>query len=120
VLVAGSNKIMLTVQPPLLRAVIQDAFDRIRAALLFTNAFPDVFDTAEMIRDSLVSSAESNDRATNIHSRLLGDVSYASSMSRLVSLSMWNTKLLTFFSASRAHPPLPWGSQGPLRSHNTG
>ncbi len=97
VLVAGSNKIMLTVQPPLLRVVFQDAFDRIRAALLFTNAFPDVFATVEMIRDSLISSAELNDHVTNIHSRLLGDVSYANSMSHLVSLSMWNPKLLTSF-----------------------
>src|SRR5713226_1539052 len=64
VLVAGSNKIMLTVQPPLLHAVFQDAFNRICATLLFTNAFPDVFATVEMIRDSLISLAELNDHVT--------------------------------------------------------
>jgi len=97
VLVAGSNKIMLTVQPPPLHAVFQDAFNRICATLLFTNAFPDVFATIKMIRDSLISLAELNDHMTNIHSRLLDNVSYANSMSHLVSLSIWNPKLLTSF-----------------------
>ena len=81
----GSNKVMLTVQLPLMRAVIQDAIERTRANILFGNAFPNVFDTLEYIRDALVTAAELNDEAVNIHRRLISEHSYFINMSRLVS-----------------------------------
>lgn len=86
---------MLTVQRPLLRSVLQDTFDRIRAAMVFQNAFPSPFDSIKMITDNLIIAAESNSRATNIYNRLIIDGDYTTSMSRLVSLWILNTKLLT-------------------------
>ncbi|KAN0123161.1 hypothetical protein V8E52_003114 [Russula decolorans] len=52
--VSGSNKIMLTVQRPLMRAVFQEAFERIRADMVFKNVFPNICETIEMITDSLM------------------------------------------------------------------
>ncbi|KAN0102463.1 hypothetical protein V8E52_011919, partial [Russula decolorans] len=49
--VSGSNKIMLTVQCPLMRAVFQEAFERIRANMVFKNVFPNIYETIEMITD---------------------------------------------------------------------
>ncbi|KAN0105102.1 hypothetical protein V8E52_011375, partial [Russula decolorans] len=81
--VSGSNKIMLTVQCLLMRAVFQEAFERIRADMVFKNAFPNIYETIEMITDSLIKAAESNDRATNIYNRLALDADYSNNMSRL-------------------------------------
>ncbi|KAN0123634.1 hypothetical protein V8E52_002966 [Russula decolorans] len=82
--VSGSNKIMLTVQRLLMRAVFQEAFERIRADMVFKNVFPNIYETIEMITDSLMKAAESNDRATNIYNRLALDADYSNNMSRLV------------------------------------
>lgn len=105
-LVSGSNKVMLTVQRPLMRAVLQDTFERIRAAMVFKTAFPNVFETIDMITDNLIIAAEKNERATNIYNRLVIDGDYTTNMSRLVSL--WIRKamlmLFTLFSAPRSHP----------------
>jgi len=106
--VSGSNKIMLTAQRPLMRAVFQDTFERIRAAMAFENAFPNIYETIETITDNLMLAAESNDRATNIYNRLVLDGDYTNNMSRLVSLEILNTLLLTSFSAPCAHPSFPW------------
>jgi hypothetical protein len=94
-LVSGSNKVLLTSQRPLMRAVFQDTFERIRAAMVSKNAFPNTFEAMEMITECLVKAAEFNDRATNIHNRLLLDDDYSSSMSRLVSCWISNRTLLT-------------------------
>jgi len=79
----GSNKVMITVQRPVVRAVIQDAIERTRANLMIANAFPNVFDTLEYIRDALVVAAEGNDQAEDICRRLMYDNEYNSLMSRL-------------------------------------
>lgn len=83
-LIPGSSKIMLTVQRPVMHAVFQETFERIRAAMLFQNAFPNLFDTIEMITDNIIRAAESIDRATNIFNRLVVDGDYTSEMTRLV------------------------------------
>ncbi|KAH9023985.1 hypothetical protein EDB84DRAFT_1564550 [Lactarius hengduanensis] len=41
VFVEGTTKIMLTSQHPLIRAIVQDAIENLRASMLFHNAFPD-------------------------------------------------------------------------------
>jgi len=79
----GSNKVMLTIQRPLMRAVFQEAFERIRGAMMFKNAFPGVYEAIEMITDNLILAAESIDRAASIHIRLLMDGDYTSNMSRI-------------------------------------
>src|SRR5713226_3969324 len=113
-LLSAANRIMLTIQHPVMHAVFQDSFDRIHVALLFGNAFPDVYETTEMIRGSLVDVAEANEHATNIHQCLLGDTDYTINMSHLVSLWTHKAMLLTFFSASCTCSPSSWGSQGSL------
>ena len=76
---------MLTAQRPLMRAVFQDTFDRIRATMVFQNAFPAPFETIGIITDNLITAAEANPRATNIYNRLMIDGDYTTNMSRLVS-----------------------------------
>jgi hypothetical protein len=49
------------------------------------NAFPNVFDTIEYLRDALTTAAELNDQAVDIHRRLVAEHVYFISMSRLVS-----------------------------------
>jgi hypothetical protein len=50
-----------------MHAVFQEAFKRIHATLLFRDAFPDVYGMLEMVRDGLVTAAESNDCMTDIY-----------------------------------------------------
>jgi len=76
---------MLTVQQPVMRMVIQDSFEWIRKALIFKNAFPDTFIATEFTQDSLLTAAESHDRATDIHDRLVCDAEYMKNMAHLVS-----------------------------------
>jgi hypothetical protein len=76
---------MLTVQSTLIRAVIQDAIERIRSFLAFDNVFPDLFETLNYIKEGLVMAAEHNEAATSIHRRLLADHMYSINMSRVVS-----------------------------------
>jgi hypothetical protein len=106
---------MLTIQQPVMRTVIQDSFEWIRKALIFTNAFPDTFVAMEFTRDSLLAAAESHDRAINIHDRLVCDAEYMNSLARLVSFLILIMMLLTFISASRTHSAFPSRSEGALR-----
>ena len=118
--VPGTNKIMLTVQRPLMCAVFQEAFDRTRAALVFRNAFPNVYDTIEMINNNLMTAAKANPRGGNIFNRLVIDGDYTTKMSHLVSIEISNREILTLFSASCAHSSFPCGGKGSLRSDHTG
>jgi len=87
--VAGTTKVMLTVQRPVMRTVIQDAFENVHASLLFNCAFPDASVIPSTIRGALVAAAWSNvPRASNIHTRLLTDEEFLAKMSRLVSPSL--------------------------------
>ena len=110
---------MLTVQRPLLRAVIQDGIEWTRANILISNAFPNAFETLEFVRDALTTAAGNNDQAMDILHHLKGDLDYINNMGRLVSSYILIMRLLTFYSASRAHSPFPPGSQGLLRCHRT-
>lgn len=80
-----SNKVMLTAQRPLVRAVVQDAIERTRAALMFSNAFPDLYETLEIVGDALIMAAEHNEAATDIRRRLLVDHMYKINLTRVVS-----------------------------------
>ena len=85
IFVLGTTRVMLTVQRPLMRSVIQDAFERVRVYLLFNNAFPDAPTVLSMTKRSLTEAAESRERASSIHQRLLHDEAYVTNMIRLVS-----------------------------------
>jgi hypothetical protein len=82
----GSNKVMLTIQILLIRTIIQDSFEDLRATLLFENAFPDPNLTILFLRKTLVGAARSCLLdAVNIHNHLLLDDKYRDKLSRLVS-----------------------------------
>jgi len=86
VFLPGSNKVMLTLQRPLVRVVIQDSFDILRASLMFLNAFPDPSLTAEFVKDALVGSALNHaPGARYIYQRLLYKEDYLSKLITLVS-----------------------------------
>ncbi len=86
VFLPGSNKVMLTLQRPLVRIVIQDSFDILRASLMFTNAFPDCSLTIEFVKDALVRSALNHaPGARYIYQRLLYKDDYISKLITLVS-----------------------------------
>jgi hypothetical protein len=53
--------------------------------MMFTDAFPDVFDALKFIKDALILAAELKENATDVHDRLNSDHEYTINMSRLVS-----------------------------------
>ncbi|KAH9162079.1 hypothetical protein EDB89DRAFT_1913474 [Lactarius sanguifluus] len=60
VFVEGTTKIMLTSQRPLIRAIVQDAIENLRASMLFCNAFPDVTIAFALSRDTLITATETH------------------------------------------------------------
>lgn len=86
VFLPGSNKVMLTLQHALVRVVIQDSFEILRASLMFTNAFPDCSLTVEFVKDALVRSALNHaPGARYIYHRLLYKDNYLSKLIPVVS-----------------------------------
>ncbi|KAF8258873.1 hypothetical protein EI94DRAFT_1707602 [Lactarius quietus] len=74
---SGTNKLMLTSQRPIIRTVIQEAIDNLRAALLFNTAFPDVCFALDMIKDCLLNAANHlKPGATEILNQLENDQHY--------------------------------------------
>jgi len=89
ILFPGTNKVMLTVQSPLICSIFQDAFEHLRVSLLFVHAFPDPALTRSMISEVLGIATQSHLlRAANIRHRLELDDKYLSKMCRLVSPSL--------------------------------
>ncbi|KAH9989241.1 hypothetical protein BJV77DRAFT_963983 [Russula vinacea] len=76
----GSNKIALTCQRPLIRVVIQDAMENVRADLLFKNAYPDPAVALVTIKESLLASASRHLGASSIRRRLVFDEQYMTGM----------------------------------------
>lgn len=82
----GTNKVLLTIQSPLMRSIFQDAFEHLRASLLFIHAFPDPALTRSMISEAISVATQSHlPRAANIRNRLDLDDDYVAKMCRLVS-----------------------------------
>lgn len=82
--VPGTNRVTLSVQVPLMRVIIQDTFEHVRAFILFDHAFPDPTLTATVVRNALVSAANSHRPAAScIDNRLRCDDTYLFQMSRL-------------------------------------
>ena len=97
---AGTNRVKLSIQRPLLQAIFHDTFENVRCALLFDHAFPDAVNIPRMIRGAIVAAAEAhkfvdghhNTTASCIHQRLLSDDEYLTKMIRLVSnTTSWMT-----------------------------
>jgi hypothetical protein len=81
VYVSGDNKVKLLLQHTLVRLVIQDAIENIRASIIFTNAFPDAALSIMFAKSALMSAAKGQLPATqDIYSRLMRDDDYLSSI----------------------------------------
>jgi len=82
--VPGTKRVTLSVQAPLMRLVIQDAFEHVRASLLFKHAYPDPIVTIGVVKEALLSAANGHrPTASIIHNRLLHDDPYLFKMARL-------------------------------------
>ena len=77
---------MLTLQHALVRVVVQDAFDILRASLMFSDAFPSLSVASMFVKDALVRSALNHaPGARYIYQRLLYKNDYLSKLATLVS-----------------------------------
>ena len=104
----GSNQLTLSAQVQLMRFVIQDSIDLLRASLLFGDAFPKISVASALIRDALLVSAENYKPASfHIHQRLTLDSKYMLEMTILVSFMTSACTLLTLFSATCSDCPHP-------------
>ncbi|KAH9028796.1 hypothetical protein EDB84DRAFT_1562985 [Lactarius hengduanensis] len=73
----GSIKIKLTLQYPLVRLVLQDAIEHMRAHLVLINAFPDPVAALAFARDSLMTAVEDRQPDTRfLCQRFQDDVEY--------------------------------------------
>ena len=92
-----TKRIGLMSQSYLLRDIIHKTFDKIRASLLFHDAFPNAHDTPTLISEFLVSAAaESGGTGSmDVHARLLADAEYMAQMHTLVSFPTLDIALLT-------------------------
>ena len=81
----GGTKVMLTIQRLLVRAIIQDSIEILRASLMFENAYPDSVQSLVFVWRALVTAAQRRLPATlSIHNRLLQDNEYISKIAPLV------------------------------------
>ena len=107
----GMMKVLLTLQLPLICTVLQDAFENLRASLLFEHTFPDPNTTVLFVRKNLVSAARSHlPRAVDVHKCLLCDNAYLEKLCHLVSVSPSNMICLTTSLAPCAYASFPSGS----------
>ena len=87
VLHPDSNKVMLTMQCPLVCVVIQDSFDILRTMLLFTDAFPEGTLVTQFVKEALLTSAMNHrPGAGRIYQRLVQDEEYVWKIAPLVSI----------------------------------
>ena len=109
---------MLTLQMLLIHTVVQDAFENIRASLLFEDAFLDPNLTVLFVRKNLIGVARAHlPRALNVHKRLLCDDRYLDKLSHLISGSPSILIWLITSLAPCMYSPLPSRSQGSLCRH---
>ena len=54
----GITKLKLTIQQPLIRAVVQDAIENMQVSLMFNNAFPDAILAVSLAKECVAITAE--------------------------------------------------------------
>jgi hypothetical protein len=81
----GVTRVMMTLQRPLIRTIIQDAIEELRGLLVIREAFPNGILTISYIRHALNTAAEKRGpSASSIHTRLLEDEDYGFKLVPLV------------------------------------
>jgi hypothetical protein len=119
--VTGTNKVLLTIQSPVMRTVFHTSFEHLRVSLLFIHAFPDPSLARSMASEAIAIAAHSHlPTSLNIHMRLQRDEEYMTKMCRLVSriALILNINLLMLL-ATCSHCPFPRGGQGAVRGNYT-
>jgi hypothetical protein len=87
VFTSGSNKLKLTSQTPIVRSVIVEAIENLRAAMLMTDAFPDVCSALSLIKDCLLTAGTYLlPGAMDVLDRLKNDPDYLTKITLLVRL----------------------------------
>jgi hypothetical protein len=115
-----TNRIGLTMQSSLLRDIIHRTFDKIWAALLFSNSFPDAHETLTLISGLLVSAAAESPKSgsVDVHERLLSDAEFMAQMHVLVSpLTHAEYSFTNNIVASCSHSSLPGLGKRSLQCH---
>ena len=83
--ISPKRKVKLTIQQPVIRVLLKDAIESVRASLLFDNAFPDTDEALTVIRKSIFYAAERYEPGTTvILERLKCDHEYLSQMCSVV------------------------------------
>jgi len=86
ILTPGTNTVMLTLQHALVRLVVRDSFENLRATLLVENAFPNAHLVLTFIQDALTSAARAHlPDSADILEWLETDLAYRARLLSLVS-----------------------------------
>jgi len=94
----GSTKLSLLNQRPIVRAVIQEGIENLRAALMFTDGFPGLCSTLTLVKDSLFTAAmHHKPGATEMLDRLTRDQEYLLKITPLVRVIKFEMTSLTLF-----------------------
>lgn len=83
-LVIIDGKLALNSQRPLICAIVHEAFDHLRASLLFRDAFPNGAAALSFAREALIAAAEDHKTGGLVKRRLEADDEYAVRLSSLV------------------------------------
>ena len=84
----GSNKLLLTVQHPIMHLVIQEAIKWTRANIMCGNVFPNAIDILKYIKDAFLAAADENHQAVDICCYIVVNHVYFIKMSHLMSSSI--------------------------------
>ena len=92
---SSKNKVNLSMQKPVIRVLLQDAIESVRASLLFEDAFPDPNAVLRLVRKSVLDAAQKYMPGTTaIHERLKCDNEYISKLASVVRV-IFSNKYLT-------------------------
>jgi hypothetical protein len=84
----GSSKLMLTSQHTIIRTIIRDATELLRATILANNAFPDPILSFNYAKHALISAAQNNSSGAVVLRRLQDDDDYLAKLVTLVCLQI--------------------------------
>jgi hypothetical protein len=99
----GTTKLTLNLQRGPLRAILHDAFEKLRAFLLLNNSFPDATTLPMVIKNCLITAAAESHypSASDIRERLTQDDKYMDRLSRLVRVFILFNYYFTDYTFSR-------------------
>jgi hypothetical protein len=79
-----AGKVKLTHQTVIVRSVISDSFRVLLGDMLFNNAYPDAFETLDLLQNAVLTAARGIPAAKEVHARLLLDPGYLAKIVPLV------------------------------------